>query len=399
MFRQSPEHYFYISILLIYSFTFQIPLIALAGSPHASLRESSLSSHSGYRAERAPVVASSPAEVRPDASSTGNISPLAVGPITATNRDSFADPNLDGKVQQGETITYTVVITNTGTNDALNVAYNDNISVNTSTLVPGSSGISPIIVGDSYSAIGNVKINSANIVGAGHSVLDNDPPSSTVSGVTTANNGTVLMNSDGTFTYNPAAGFSGTDSFFYAVSNSFGPGTAKVTITVSAPIWFVNSGAASNGNGTLSSPFNCLTGAGCFSSINDGAANHAKAGDTIFMYASATTYAGGLTLLNNQKLIGQGASSGTTLAAIAGVTVPPGSDPLPTLNGDPSTLNITTIVASTNGVNLTSNDTFNYTLRGFTIGNTTGFKIASGATLRHSTASLRLPAAQRRAST
>src|SRR5256714_3784566 len=306
MFRQSPEHYFYISILLIYSFTFQIPLIALAGSPHASLRESSLSSHSGYRAERAPVLAAPPAEVGPDASSPGNISPLAVGPITATNRDSFADPNLDGKVQQGETITYTVVITNTGTNDALNVAYNDNISVNTSTLVPGSSGISPIIVGDSYSAIGNVKINSANIVGAGHSVLDNDPPSSTVSGfgssqatanttvpngsntVTTANNGTVLMNSDGTFTYNPAAGFSGTDSFFYAVSNSFGPGTAKVTITVSAPIWFVNSGAASNGNGTLSSPFNCLTGAGCFSSINDGAANHAKAGDTIFMYASAT---------------------------------------------------------------------------------------------------------------
>src|SRR5256714_15076274 len=104
--------------------------------------------------------------------------------------------------------------------------------------------------------------------------MDNDPPSSTVSGfgssqatanttvpngsntVTTANNGTVLMNSDGTFTYNPAAGFSGTDSFFYSGSNSFGPGTAKVTITFSNTIWFFNNPQAQNGDGGLTPPSN-----------------------------------------------------------------------------------------------------------------------------------------------
>jgi len=113
--------------------------------------------------------------------------------------------------------------------------------------------------------------------------------------VTTSNGGTVTMNADGSFTYNPAAGFGGagvTDSFWYTLTKNTGTGfptgfpsgSARVTINVSAPIWFVNQAAAAGGNGRLTTPFNCLTGAGCFSAVNDGAAGHPKAGDAIFLY-------------------------------------------------------------------------------------------------------------------
>ena len=85
-------------------------------------------------------------------------------------------------------------------------------------------------------------------------------------------------------------------------------------------IWFVNAAAGAGGDGRLTTPFNCLVGAGCFDPV---AAD--EAGDNIFLYSGA--YTGGLTLLNNQKVIGAGASQ--ALDVIAGVTVPSFSDALP----------------------------------------------------------------------
>lgn len=52
----------------------------------------------------------------------------------------------------------------------------------------------------------------------------------------TAEGGTIALNSDGSFLYNPAAGFTGADSFKYALTNSAGSSIAAVTITVSAPL-------------------------------------------------------------------------------------------------------------------------------------------------------------------
>lgn len=74
----------------------------------------------------------------------------------------------------------------------------------------------------------------------------------TVVGYTEAHNGTVVLNSDGSFTYTPDAGFTGVDTFSYTISDEAGPwhlhglrglllrgghaATAAVTITVeSAP--------------------------------------------------------------------------------------------------------------------------------------------------------------------
>ena len=83
-------------------------------------------------------------------------------------------------------------------------------------------------------------------------------------------------------------------------------------------IWFVDNARPSNGDGRLSAPFNCLVGPGCF---NPAAAD--DPGDNIFLFSGSTSYNGGLTLLNNQRLIGQGATA--TLASITALTVPAGS--------------------------------------------------------------------------
>ena len=53
------------------------------------------------------------------------------------------------------------------------------------------------------------------------------------------------------------------------------------------------------------------------------------AGDNIFVYAG--NYSGGLTLLNSQKLIGDGSSS--DLAATTGLIAPAYSTPLPAFSG------------------------------------------------------------------
>ena len=42
----------------------------------------------------------------------------------------------------------------------------------------------------------------------------------------------MTLNADGSFTYTPDAGFSGTDTFSYQAANGAGTDTATVTITV-----------------------------------------------------------------------------------------------------------------------------------------------------------------------
>ena len=62
---------------------------------------------------------------------------------------------------------------------------------------------------------------------------DPDGDSLTVTAVTKAAHGTVVLNADGTITYTPAIAFIGTDTFSYAISDGHGgTATAKVTVTV-----------------------------------------------------------------------------------------------------------------------------------------------------------------------
>jgi len=239
----------------------------------------------------------------------------------------------------------------------------------------------PVAVDDSYSATGNVKINvndpnegvlkrgtddtlnggSLHGFGATNATADSTVPNGSNS-VTTSNGGTVVLASDGTFTYNPPPGYTGaSDNFYYDLHNSGGDAVGKATISISGIIWFVDNSTSSAGDGRLTSPFKTLAG---FTAINDGGTNHAKSGQTIFIGSGA--YTGGVTLLNNQILIGQGASASIT--TISGITLAPFSQSLPSTGGTPPSLT----TSSGSAVTLGSGNT----IRGLNIGNTGGTGLA-----------------------
>src|SRR5437016_11462663 len=254
-----------------------------------------------------------------------------VGPVvTATKVDSFPDPNADGKADPGETITYTINISNTGTGDATGVMFTDTIDPNT-TLV-AMSGV--LATGDRYNTIGNVNISVP--VGQGLLANDKDITSGnntgmTASGGTTSTQGgTIAISSDGSFTYDPPLGFTGSDTFTYTATTATGKtATATATITITGRIWFINNNGGactSNCDGRLSHPFQTLA---AFNALNDNgvALSHPKIGDSIFLYESSATYTGPVRLLNNQLFIGQDATA--RLISSTGLTQPIGNEPLP----------------------------------------------------------------------
>ncbi|HKO45459.1 MAG TPA: Calx-beta domain-containing protein, partial [Pyrinomonadaceae bacterium] len=357
--RRSGTVRFFIACLITFTL-FTTPLASLAASrKQVAFKASPLPS--------APEKSSDPAAVNSSVSNVSAPAAMLVPTITASKVDAlFTDVNGDTNVDPGDTLEYTVTIQNTGT-DATGVTFTDTIDAHT-TLVGGSVNTSPIAFDDpSYTATGNVQIT----IPAGSGVLVNDIDPDTgnntgltaSAGATSANGGNVTMNANGSFTYNPAPGFEGTDTFTYTVTDPSGAtGTGTVTFNVTGMIWFVNSALGANGDGRLSSPFNCLVGAGCYSASANGV------GDNIFLYSSATTYTGGLVLKNNQRLIGGGASQ--SLSVITGLNPPSGSLALPATGGANPT--VATAAAATDSITLAQGNT----LRGFNIANSTDSDIA-----------------------
>jgi uncharacterized repeat protein (TIGR01451 family) len=283
--------------------------------------------------------------------------------VTASKTDTLlTDVDNDGKADPGDTLKYTVTIGATGA-DATGVNFTDTVDPNT-TFVAGSLRTTPLARPDSYTATGNVRIQ---VPAPGVLGNDSDPDgigpaiSVTAGASTSAQGGDVTMNADGSFAYNPPAGFEGTDTFTYTLNDNDTPNntdTGTVSVTVSGMIWFINNNVGSSGDGRLTNPFKTLAD---FQAVNNGTGNHPAANDNIFVYESATDYVGPVTLLNGQKFIGQDATA--SLASIAGITLAPNSDPLPATNSGNGT--IVNITSAGNGINLGQNNT----LRGFTGGN------------------------------
>lgn len=279
--------------------------------------------------------------------------------VSATKTDAlFTDVDGDLQADPGDTLQYTVNISASG-DDATGVTFTDTVDPNTA-FVPGSLRATPVAVDDSYTATGNIRISVA-----APGVLGNDfagVPNATITAPpsTSANGGDVTLNADGSFTYNPPAGFEGTDTFSYTLTNAAGSNPATVTINVSGMIWFINNNASCPCDGRLTNPFNTLA---AFAAVNNGTGNNPAANDNIFVYESATDYVGPVTLLSGQRFIGQDATA--SLSAITGLTPPAGSDPLPaTDSGNGTIVNITS--ASTAITVGTGN-----TLIGFTGGDAT----------------------------
>jgi hypothetical protein len=247
------------------------------------------------------------------------------------------------------------------------IAGNGNLPDNDA-IVTISVGGSPVAIADSYNVVGNVSIAPDNTAG----VLSNDTgggllvaavngaTSNVGTAVLTSNGGNLVVYSSGSFTYNPSPGFTGSDSFTYTIDNGFSaPASATVTLNIAGVVWFVNNNAASNGDGRLTAPFKQITDV-----------TGTAAGQTIFLYESATAYSGSITLLATQKLIGQDASE--SLEAITGLTPNASySAQFPAMNsGNGTTVSLTASNADVVTLNV------NNTVRGMTVGNAgTGKKI------------------------
>jgi VCBS repeat-containing protein len=111
-------------------------------------------------------------------------------------------------------------------------------NVATVSITVAASNDAPTAVNDSYNATEDTPLS----VSAATGVLanDTDPDSATLTAalVSTTPNGTLVLNSDGSFTFTPLANFNGATSFTYrAVDNATPPAqsnVATVTITVAA---------------------------------------------------------------------------------------------------------------------------------------------------------------------
>jgi hypothetical protein len=149
-------------------------------------------------------------------------------------------------------------------------------------------------VGNAYTITGNLTNTQSNTATA---LLGNDGGDQRVVtavngstanvglGVTTTQSGTVTVAVNGTFVYEPPAGYTGVDSFTYTANNGLNlPSSAGVTLTIQDMIWFVNNTAPAGGTGSLARPFNTLTG---FNSINTGTGNNPAAGDNILCIPAA----------------------------------------------------------------------------------------------------------------
>ncbi|MFN8348455.1 MAG: Calx-beta domain-containing protein, partial [Spirosomataceae bacterium] len=294
----------------------------------------------------------------PAAYLTQGTTALLAPAITATKTAVLVTDNGTAGATPTDVIEYTVTVNNTGPDDATGVVFTDTVDPNT-TLVPGSVKSAPIAVKDAYSTVGNVSIS----VPAGSGLTSNDVNLDgdvlTVTAVdVTGTAGQVTFAANGSFTFNPNPGFTGPTTFTYTVSDGTFTSTGTVTVTMTGMIWFINASASAGGDGRLGSPFNTMN-AFNGSSLDD-------PGDNIFVYTGTYTNTLATILLDQQKLIGQGAV-GTDLAALAGVTFsthPPISPAtIPTVNGTRPIIN-----QAANNINMQSRNQ----VRGVNINNTGG---------------------------
>jgi uncharacterized repeat protein (TIGR01451 family) len=293
------------------------------------------------------------------------------------------DNNSNSKADPGDKVRYQVTIQNTGSGNANGVQLNAVPDPRT-TLDGTSFRTSPLAMPDAYDCLGNVGIT---VPDGASDLLANDyddaPAGLTATAGTfsTAQGGSITIATNGSFSYNPPRGYTGTDTYTYTLNDGNDvdgagpiPGTdmATITITVSGLVWFINNNAgacASFCDGRMSNPYTSLS---AFNTANDGMGFNPKDNHVIFIYESSTAYAGGIVLRNGQKLFGQDATVSLDMAA--GLTVPTFSNALPTTN---SASPFATIANSSgDGVTLADGNT----LRGFRVGDCSDFGIENSGT-------------------
>jgi choice-of-anchor C domain-containing protein len=222
----------------------------------------------------------------------------------------FNDTNGDGAVSPGDSLITHIIIANNGASPITAVTIADTLNSHTTYV----SGTIFVTVSDLYGQTGNTpedysaaqgllandfrgdsagtllvgSVNGSAVGGAPISVFDS------VNNALLA--GTVSAASDGSFTFTPAAGYTGTATFNYTTSDgSHTVGSATASIVVAGLVWYVQGGAATNGDGTFGNPFNNLASVSTVDHVND----------TVVLHGTTT---GGITLKGGETFYGDGSS-------------------------------------------------------------------------------------------
>ena len=150
----------------------------------------------------------------------GSVSVTALGAMTYLPKGGYSGTDSFvytlGNSAGTTKATVTIVVGN-GTPVAVVDSYSTPLSTALTTAAPGVLA-NDIANGASIAGYGKSSGNEQTVIGA--------PTATAVTG------GTIALSSDGSFTYTPPSGFSGTDSFVYKLTNVSGSATATVTIVV-----------------------------------------------------------------------------------------------------------------------------------------------------------------------
>ena len=174
------------------------------------------------------------------------LAPPLPGPVTATMTGVLTPTanNVDAKADPGDTINYTAILTNTGSDPTGLISFNDFIDSHT-TFVPGPGAIKSTPVCFDQIGINAVSTNEDIAKAITLTGQDPDGDSITFSIVTPPANGGFGATTAPNLTYTPNANFSGSDSFTFRVndgttSGSGNNGNSNETCTVSITVVGVN---------------------------------------------------------------------------------------------------------------------------------------------------------------
>jgi VCBS repeat-containing protein len=186
--------------------------------------------------ERAPQAVDDVRSVAPDAV-------LNASSVLANDSDPDGDALTAAKasdpahgavtVNTDGTFTYTPAAGYTGP-DAFTYTASDGTLQDTGTVsitVSAVSNHAPVATDDAYSVAQDTVLNGSSVL-----ANDSDPDGDALTAAKASDpaHGAVTVNTDGTFTYTPAAGYSGPDAFTYTVSDGTLQDTGTVSITVTA---------------------------------------------------------------------------------------------------------------------------------------------------------------------
>jgi len=241
-----------------------------------------------------------------------------------TNLSLAADGTISGTPTQTGLFNFTVTATHTASGCTGAAAF--------------SIAIAPAANTDSYGAAFNIVDNTQFVVTGGSTtspgtpfvgngtlnILTNDASdaakTATAGTFATSGGGSVTIAADGTFIYtpkaNPGAAAVTSDSFTYTVvSNGVTSAAGTVNLTLANRVWYVrNNGGGANGQSQ--SPFTTLAAAQAASTV----------GDIIYVYNGDGTTLGhtaGITLKNNQQLIGEGVALVVNTVTLVGAGTKP----------------------------------------------------------------------------